>query len=83
MVMQNYSTNKPINLHNFYPSTQPLHHYTEIQLPLQNTQTEKVQNLRYSKLKDIVGNENWTTEERELIEKILFNYQDIFHLPFT
>lgn len=73
--------NEEIQIENLYPSTQPIHHYTEIQLPTEAGQNENVQKLRYDNLKKIVENINWTIDEREVIERMLFNYQDIFHLP--
>lgn len=75
------SQNKELTIHNFYPQTQPMHQYEEIESSPKNSISENIRKLRYEKLIQIIDRRDLPAIENEEISRILLEFHDIFHLP--
>lgn len=73
--------NEEIKIEQFYPITKPMHYYDKVDPNRQTHHDANIKKLRYEKIIKIVETEGLPPEERSIIDKILLNYHDIFHLP--
>lgn len=70
-----------VEISNLYPETEALNKYKMLVSMLSIEMPSKVQNMRCSKLIEIIQPDELNNTEKELLTEICWNYQDIFHLP--
>lgn len=70
-----------VEISNFYPKTEPLNKFKVMQVMESIEMTDRVRKLRCEKLIEIIKPEELQDNEKDVLNKICWNYQDIFHLP--
>lgn len=70
-----------VEISNFYPKTEPLNKFKMMNLMESAEMPEKVKQLRFNKLIEIIKPNELEIQEEEVLNGICWNYQDIFHLP--
>lgn len=75
------TTNKTVELSNFFPPTEPLHRYKEIRITQATAPTALKRKTRFEELLNILKFDTLTEIEKIAIERVCWEYLDVFHMP--